>query len=523
MLTYIEISIFKRAVIQLNSLSTLVNKNMPKQIEEIPLVVFMINFSSKVPIYKQLYDSIRNSILEGKFTVGQKLPGTRALAAGLKISRYTVATAFQQLLNEGYIKGIPGSGSYVNEIPDKLLLAKTDKLTSKTEKKIVTKIYKQIESIQYYHEAIAPKEIVPFQTNALFLEDFPIKTWLKLNNRATQIYSGSHLRYSDATGYKPLKEEIAKYLRTYRAVNCNADQIIIVTGSQQGLDLIAKSLLEPGDSVVLEDPGYFGIKMALKFTHAKICPAPLDSDGIDIEYIFKNYLKPKLIYTTPSHQYPTGAVMRASRRRELLQYANENDCLIIEDDYDSEFRYAGSPLPSLQGIDKNNSVIYLGTFSKVLFPGLRLGYLVVTDPGLYEILATAKLMTDIQNPVFEQIITYLFLKGGHFTKHIRKMRVLYKKRQDFLINEIKKELKGLINIKESPAGMHIICWLPKNADDKKIAHIAKENDVIVFPLSNSSVKFFKEPALFLGYTAFNQEEIKTGIKKLKKILLENLN
>ena len=493
---------------------------MPKEVEEIPLVAFRIDLKSKVPLYKQLYDSIRNSILGGQFTIGQKLPGTRTLAEELKISRYTVATAFQQLLTEGYIKGKPGSGSYVNEIPDKLLLTKGNKLISKTERKIVTKICKQVESIEYYREAIAPKEIIPFQMSVPLLEDFPIKTWLKLNNKAAQIYSVAHLRYSDAAGYRPLREEIAKYLRTYRAVNCNSDQIIIVNGSQQGLDLIAKSLVEPSDSVIVEDPGYFGVKMAMQFTGAKVCPGPIDSEGLDIGYLSRNYTKPKLIYTTPSHQYPLGSTMSVSRRNEILQYADRNDCWIIEDDYDSEFRYQGSPLPSLQGIDRNNSVIYLGTFSKVLFPGLRLGYLVVTDPNLYEILATAKLMTDIQNPTFEQIIAYFFLKEGHFTKHIRKMRVLYKTRQKILIDEITKELGGLLRVEESPAGMHVIGWLPKKTSDKKIAEECKRNNVIVFPLSNSSIKFFRAPALMLGYTAFKEQSIKEGVKKLKKILLQ---
>ena len=493
---------------------------MSKQIDEIPLLTLNINFSSKIPLYKQLYESIRNSIIDGKFSVGQKLPGTRTLATELKISRYTVSTAFQQLLIEGYIKGKPGSGSYINEIPDKPLQFKSKGSSSTTKRKIFTKISKQVESIQYYRDAIASTNIIPFRISVPSQDEFPIKTWLKLNNKAAQIYSQIHLRYSDAAGYMPLRQEIAKYLRTYRAVNCKAEQVIIVSGSQQGLDLIVKSLVEPNDSVIIEDPGYFGIKMALQFTKAKVCPVPLDEEGLDINYLTKNFKNPKLIFTTPSHQYPLGSIMGNTRRNNLLQYADKNNSWIIEDDYDSELRYTGSPLPSLQGMDKNNSVIYLGTFSKVLFPGLRLGYIVVTDSKLFEVLSAAKLMTDIQNPVFEQIITYFFLKEGYFTKHIRKLRVLYKSRQEILINEIKKELDGIIRVDESPAGMHLICWLPKNADEKKIARVAKENDIIVFPLSNSSVKFFKEPALFLGYTAFNQNEIKEGVRRLKEVLLK---
>ena len=494
---------------------------MPRQIEEIPLVAFNIDHASKAPIYKQIYEAVSNSISSGKFVPGQKLPGTRNLAKALNISRFTVTTAFQQLLYEGYIFCRQGAGTFIKNNPDKLLFPMNLNNRSGKEKKSVVQIYKQIKPLLGYRETIAPKEIIPFQTSVPSFENFPFKTWLQLNNKASRIYSNIHLRYGDAVGYQPLREEIAKYLRTYRAVNCTAGQVIIVNGSQQGLNLIVRSLVRKSDSVVIEDPGYFGIKMALKFTQAKICPVPLDQDGLDIDYLSENFPGPKLIYTTPSHQYPLGSTMGIIRRNKLLQFAAKSNSLIIEDDYDSELRYSGSPLPSLQGLDRHNSVIYLGTFSKILFPGLRLGYLVVTDPALFEILAAVKLMTDIQSPVFEQIITYFFLKDGHFTKHIRKSRVLYHARQEILVNEIKRELNGLLKVNESPAGMHLNGWLPPKTNDKQIAEICRQKGVTVVPLSNSSVKFFKDPALMLGYTSFNEAGIRLGIKRLKQILLEH--
>jgi GntR family transcriptional regulator/MocR family aminotransferase len=219
------------------------------------------------------------------------------------------------------------------------------------------------------------------------------------------------------------------------------------------------------------------------FSDAEISPCPIDKEGIDLDYSIKNNPKPDLIFTTPSHQFPLGHVMSISRRLNLLQYAGRNECWVIEDDYDSEFRYSGSPLPSLQGLDQFKRVLYLGTFSKVLFPGLRIGYLVLPDKEMSDLFATAKSLTDRQNPIFEQIILTKFIEEGYFARHLRKMRMLYKTRQEFLISEIDKELKGFVKAESSPAGMHIILRLPKKSNDKKIAEEAFKRGIIVRPLS----------------------------------------
>ena len=477
-----------------------------------------INSSSDIPLYKQLYNAFRQSILEGKFSPGQKLPGTRSLASELKISRNTVVLAFEQLLLEGYIKGKIGAGTFVNEIPDNFLNAKENVNRKKSEKKITTHLISQLGSPELVHRNILREEIIPFQNGLPSLDEFPLKVWLKLNNQIAQTLSYAHLGYGEAAGYKQLKEEIAVYLRTYRAVKCNADQIIIVNGSQQGLDLIMRVLLEPGDNVWLEDPGYFGARASILFSNAQIFPCPLDNEGLNIEYSSKKYPPPKLIYTTPSHQFPLGLTMSISRRIQLLQYASKNNCWIIEDDYDSEFRYSGSPLPSLQGMDKNNCVIYLGTFSKVLFPALRLGYIVLPDPQMIDVFVSAKSMMDRQSPMFEQMITSQFLKMGYFTRHIRKMRTLYKERQEFLINEIEKELGDSLKVNVSDAGMHIIAWLPENLDDMIISQKARENNLIAYPLSEYVLKFKQKPGLILGYTAFDKPKLKSAIQILKKII-----
>ena len=490
---------------------------MPKQISEIPLVSFKIDHHSNIPLYKQLYDNFRRAILDGKFSPGQKLPGTRSLAAELNISRNTVVLAFEQLLLEGYIKGKVGSGTYINEIPDNILNIKEKVNRKKSGKKISTNLISQLGNPDLIYRNTSSEEIIPFQNGVPSLDEFPIKTWTKLNNQTAGTTSGIHLGYGDAAGYKPLREEIASYLRTYRAVNCNADQIIIVNGSQQGLDLVMRVLLNPGDAVWHEDPGYFGARASMLFAGAKIFPSPLDEEGLNIEYSETKYPFPKLIYTTPSHQFPLGQTMSISRRIRVLQYASKNNCWIIEDDYDSEFRYSGNPLPSLQGMDKNNCIIYLGTFSKVLFPALRLGYLVLPDPEMLNVFVSAKSMMDRQSPTFEQIITYRFLKEGYFTKHIRKMRTLYKERQEFLINEVEKDLGDFVKLKSSDAGMHLIAWLPQEFDDMRISKKAKENNLLVYPLSEYVLKFKQKPGLLLGYTAFGKPELKEGVQRLKKI------
>lgn len=498
---------------------------MPKSLEEIPLVAFKLNYSSSIPLYKQLYDLLRIAILEGKIKTGKKLPGTRYLASELKISRNTVGLAYEQLRIEGYINGKTGSGTYVNEIPDNTFTIKvkssnknSDRKTTASVKKVSDKIKKRIGYSRILKRNIQIEELIPFQNAIPAMDEFTVKPWLKIINQSYLNISNLHLGYGDAAGYNKFREVIAEYLRTYRAVNCTASQIIIVNGSQQGLDLIGRVLLNPGSNVWLEDPGYFGARASMISAGVSIHPCPLDDEGLDIKYSSKHNPKPELIYTTPSHQYPIGITMSVARRMQLLNYAKKNKCWIIEDDYDSEFRYIGNPLPSLQGMDQNKSVFYLGTFSKVLFPGLRLGYLVLPDEKLLEAFLSVKFVMDRQSPIFEQAILAKYIEQGHFTKHIRKMRILYKERQQILIDELIKELDGIIEVESSPAGMHLIAWLPKHLNDRIISKEMHKNNLIAQPLSDYSIKFFNNPGLILGYTAFNKKEIKDGVKKLKNVL-----
>lgn len=496
---------------------------MPKIIDEIPLVALKLDYSCKVPLYKQLYDLLRNAILEGKINPGKRLPGTRSLAAELNISRNTVAIAFEQLRIEGYITGKTGSGSFVNELPDKKPIQ-----NALSKENVITKgSAKSKKGVKELPVIVLPRlvndaKVIPFQNGIPAINEFPIKTWIKIINQTSINISNLHLSYGDAAGYKPLREAIAFYLQTYRAVHCTPDQIIIINGSQQGLDLIGRVLLKKGFRVWLEDPGYFGVRASMISVDASIYPCPLDEEGLDLSYSVNHNPKPDLIYTTPSHQFPLGQTMSVARRIQLLNYAKKNRCWIIEDDYDSEFRYIGNPLPSLQGMDQSKSVLYLGTFSKVLVPGLRLGYLVLPDAKMVEAFTSMKYIMDRQSPILEQITLAKYIEEGHFTKHIRKMRMLYKSRQEFLIEEINKKLSGLVSVKPSSSGMHIIVWPSKKISDKKVAAEALKIDLIVNPLSEYSIKFHQKPGLILGYTAFDEQEIKKGVNKLQQVL-EKLN
>lgn len=491
---------------------------MPKEIEEIPFVHIQLDNYSSIPLYHQLYNVIRKSISTGKLKAGLKLPGTRTLAKEFKVSRNTILLAFEQLIAEGYIKGKAGAGTYVtNEFPDKL--TKEVKKQKQADDFLINLKSKNAPTLDSHEQRIMPENnFVPFQHGIPSVKDFPFDLWIKTFNKVMRRFSESQLSKIEGSGYKDLKEEISKYLQTYRAVNCTPDQIFIVNGSQQGLYLLSRTLMKEGNNFLLEDPFYFGVKDAIRSSKVNIIPIPVDEEGIKIDYAIKNFSNANFIYTTPSHQYPLGSTMSNSRRLKLLDFAGENNIWIIEDDYDGEFRYTGNPLPSLQGMDKNGKVIYLGTFSKVLFPGLRLGYLVLPSIDTVEALAAERKVIDRQSPILEQLVLAEFMKCGHFTRHIRKMRMLYKERQENLISEIKKELGGIIEIQPSASGMHVLAWLPEHLDDKAVCKELRYNGLTTFPLSNLILKYKQKSALVLGYTAFNSEEIKWGVKILRNTI-----
>lgn len=477
-----------------------------------------INKNSALPVYRQLYTEFRNAILTGRFRPGQQIPPSRELANYFNVSRTTVLLAFENLLAEGYIKGKPGSGTFINdELPENLLLAKPnyESSISGTSKKNKSSDVKNIHIKNYLsQERLHYNKFEPFKPGVPDLNEFPFRIWTKLISNSVKDISKSDFGYSNSAGYKPLRNAIANYARASRGVKCENNQVIIINGSQQGIDLVCKVLLNPNDNIGFEEPGYTGARDAFSAAGIKIIPMPMDEEGINFK---KTKVKANLVYVTPSHQYPLGITMSLNRRLELLDYAFSIGAWILEDDYDSEYRYKGQPLSSLQGIDNNDSVIYMGTFSKVMFPGLRLGYLIVPE-NLIESFTAAKMLTDRNSPIFEQAALAKFITEGHYGRHIRRMRMIYEKRKEVFYNYVEKYLSEYIFLHPTDAGLHTIGWLKKTNNDVEFAKLMFNYGIYTPPLTSYSFTKKSKPGLVFGYAAYSEQQIKNAIKKMAALL-----
>jgi GntR family transcriptional regulator/MocR family aminotransferase len=318
-------------------------------------------------------------------------------------------------------------------------------------------------------------------------------------------------------GYQPLRRAVAAYLQTARAVRCSPEQVFIVAGAQQALALTAQVLIDEGDGVWLEDPGHLGTRNLFASLGAKIVSVPIDDEGFDLSFALKENKEARMACVTPSHQFPLGKIMSLSRRLALLNWAANTNSWIVEDDYDSEFRYAGRPLPSLQGLDQRaeNRVIYIGTFSLTLFQSLRLGYLVIPE-NLIDVFAAARSLADSHSPSIDQAVLTDFIEEGHFARHVRKMRAIYAERQEVLVKAAKNELSGFLEVPRDEAGMYLIGWLPTGQSDKTASQKALEQGIIANPLSVYSLKKLAREGLILGYTAFSPGQIRNGVNRLAK-------
>lgn len=471
-------------------------------------------------MYRQLYEVLRQAILSRRLRPGQRLPPTRELADTLGISRTTVLLAFDHLFSEGYIIGKTGSGTFVSAtIPEHLLQMPAQMpatpATGATAR--LSERGKHICSTSSGNARRQQENLRPFRPGIPGLREFPYDIWTRILTRQMRSLHYETFGYSDPAGYQPLREAIAGYLRIARAVNCEMEQVIIVNGSQQALDLIARVLLDPGEAAWVEDPGYGGAKEALSAAGIRLAAVPVDANGLVVAEGSRRHPEARLAYVTPSHQYPLGVTMSLPRRLELLEWAARADAWIIEDDYDSEYRYAGRPISSLQGLDRQGRVIYLGTFSKVLFPALRLGYLVV-PPGLVDACIAAKAVSDRNCPLIEQAVAASFITEGHFGRHLRRMRLLYQSRQEALLEAGRKHLGGLLEMAPAETGLHLIGWLPDDADDRLVAARAEQAGIQAPALSVYSLKARRRPGLLLGYAAFDELLIEKSIRKLEKVL-----
>jgi GntR family transcriptional regulator/MocR family aminotransferase len=496
---------------------------MRERASGLPFTVISINPAAPAPLYKQLYDEFRAAILAGRLKAGNKLPPTRELANELGVSRNTVLAAYDQLLSEGYVEGQVGSGTWVTSaLPEEMLQSRpvpARATPGSPQRKRISKRGERLVSALPPIGHQGAGKMLPFRCALPDLTSFPFDVWTRLLTKYSRNPSHDLFGYAHVAGYPRLREAIAAYLRSARAVKCEADQVIIVPGTQVALDLATQVLLDPGDTVLMEDPGYFGVRGVFIRAGAQIVPVPVDKGGIRIDVVKGDYDNARMVYVTPSHQFPLGVTLPLSRRLELLEWASRAGAWIIEDDCDGEYRYAGRPLASLQGLDSENRVIYTGTFSKVLFPSLRIGYLVVPR-DLAEAFIACRVMVDLQPATIPQAALADFIEEGHFTRHLRRMRNLYGSRQSLLLETARGELSGLLEIQESEAGMHLVGWLPPGMSDMEAQRAASKRDVLALPLSAFSLKPVTCGALMLGYTAFNEREIRAGVRRLKTALAE---
>jgi GntR family transcriptional regulator/MocR family aminotransferase len=317
-----------------------------------------------------------------------------------------------------------------------------------------------------------------------------------------------------------LREALAAHLAVARGVQCQADQIIIVAGAQAGFDLAARLLLNPGDLAWIEEPGYFGARYAFQNAGIQLALVRVNSkEGLEVLAGKTEFPQARLAIVTPSHQFPTGVTMSLAQRLALLEWANQTGAWIIEDDYDSEFRFGGRPLEALQGLDKGRHVLYVGTFSKVLFPALRLGYLVV-PPALVDAFLKLRRFVDTQPPILDQMVVAEFIEEGHFLRHIRRMRQIYKSRRDVLVEMLQSQLRGLIGVSKPEAGMHLVGWLAPGMDDQQVAKQAAAKGLEVVPISSLSLLPPTRAGLMLGYAAVDEKKIRVGVSTLSEILIK---
>ena len=483
----------------------------------LPLVT--VDRALSKPLYRQLYEGYRDAIVARLLRGGQRLPSTRTLAVELGISRIPVLNAFEQLLAEGYFESRVGAGTFVaGSLPDDLSAPSRPESSRKAPERNARRA-RSSRVAQIEREGPGPwlRNLGLFSVSQTPIDHFPLKIWSRLVARRSRDLDPKFLHYGPAMGYLPFRETVAEYLRTSRAVRCEADQIMVVNGSQHALELTAMALLDSDRPVWIENPGYFGAKKALRMAGVRLAPVPVDDEGLDVEAGIRRYPRAQAAYVTPSHQFPLGVTMSASRRLQLLDWAQESGSWIIEDDYDSEYRFGCQPITSLQGLDRDRRVIYIGTLTKILFPALRLGYIVI-PPDLIDAFTTVRRAMDFSSPTFHQGVLTDFIREGHLGRHARRMRQLCEGRQSALVRAIHAEFGDGLRVLGDRAGMFLAAAFTDGRKDVPIAERAAREALWVTPLSECYIGRAQRQGLVLGYAGFREEEIRAGVGRLRNVV-----
>lgn len=487
----------------------------------------VLDLDGEGPLYSQLYRALRDAILAGRLAAGSRLPGSRSLGALHGLSRNTALEAVSQLVDEGYAHSRQGSGTYVRTPTQSDVVALPD-IRKQDSASFSSKPRALSTAATRALEVAAPGSTnwdlrrspvtFDFRYGEPSYRDFPFELWSRLTGRRLRSATIDDLAYRRPGGHPALREALSEYLVRARGARCRPEQIVVVYGSQQAVDLVARLLINPGDDVVLENPHYPGFRFVLEAYGACLLPIPVDEYGLDTGQL-PNKPNIKLACVTPSHQYPTGAVLPAERRLALLDWATLNHVTILEDDYDSEYRFTGRPLPCLQGLDRAGRVIYAGTFSKVLFPSLRIGYVILPD-DLIEPFLRLKALTDTGTASTEQSVLAEFLREGHFESHLRRTRRLNAARREALVEALNRQFGDEVRVGGDNAGLHVMVELTAGASDEngnpvdRLRRAALREGVRIYPIDQCYVNADPPAAFLMGYSSMEPEQIRDGVARL---------
>lgn len=448
---------------------------------------------SRIPLYEQIYQYIKGDIQNGRIPYGERLPSTRALSKHLEVSRSTVELSYEQLLSEGYIEAKPCKGFFVSQIEELYHLQKVPPQLPK----------KKAEKRKYQYD---------FSANGIDLNNFPYNVWRKLSRDILLDNNAALFCAGDSQGEYNFRNAICSYLYQARGVNCTPEQIVIGAGNDYLLMLLG-TIIGPSCKIGVEDPAYMQAYRLFKRLSYNTVPISMDKNGMCVTELRES--QADIAYVTPSHQYPTGIIMPIKRRMELLKWAAEKDeRLIVEDDYDSEFRYKGKPIPALQGYDVNDKVVYLGTFSKSIAPAIRLSYMVLPKP-LLNVYEEKSHFINVTVSKMDQLLVQRFIEQGYYERHLNKTRALYKSRHDILIEELK-PLLHMCSISGEHAGVHLLLTFPPERSEKQLIDLAAEKDVRVYGLSEYCIqkRSDQHTTILLGYANLSEEQIKKAVKQL---------
>ena len=481
------------------------------------LPVIAVDRKISKPLHRQIYDSYRAAIANGSLRPGQRIPSTRVLASEIGVSRFPVLNAYAQLLAEGYFESRVGAGTVVSSaLPEQLTTSVPTREKSTPKRGGPRPIARRCADLPC-------REVFPwmmnygaFRVGQVAFDEFPMPIWSHLVTRHCRSMGSQSIHYGPLMGVERLRQAIANYLKTARSVRCEPEQVLIVNGSQQAIEISARVLLNPGSRVWIEEPGYRLARDVFAVNGCEPVPIPVDREGLDVTAGIKKSRRARAAFVTPSHQFPLGVTMSASRRMQLVDWAQSSGAWIIEDDYDSEYRYESLPIASLQGLDSNSRVIYVGTFSKVLFPSLRLGYMVL-PLDLVDRFRRMRRVMDLGQPTFYQGVVADFISEGHFARHIRRMRVLYGALRRVLVDALSRNFKDPLGVVGDEAGMHLTVMLSDGYRDQEIAERAVRQNLSLWPLSRCYVDQPRQ-GFILGFGGTTVRGIPNAVRKFRDLI-----